>query len=57
MFMGIFCRMKLSNAGRSKRLSRSLTVSMPQPMSAPTKFGTALSRIVMVVPTVQPLPM
>ena len=29
---------------------------MPQPMSTPTRFGTTLSRTVMVVPIVQPLP-
>ena len=32
------------------------TVSMPQPISTPTMPGTILSRIVMVVPIVQPLP-
>ena len=29
---------------------------MPQPMSTPTTLGTTLSRMVMVVPMVQPLP-
>ena len=31
-------------------------VSMPQPMSTPTRLGTTLSVMVMVVPMVQPAP-
>ena len=48
--------MSLSSCWGWKWSSRSRTVSIPQPMSTPTRLGQTLSVTVMVVPTVQPLP-
>ena len=48
--------MSLSSRSSSIRFPDTGTVSMPQPMSTPTRLGTTLSPMVRVVPMVQPTP-